>query len=434
MSTRDDRGREASDPDLADGSAVTDPSATGSAAPESSAGVPWRSPTVQVVLASTLLAPLGVPLVSPALPVVRDAFALADAEASLLVSAYFAVGIVLSPFIGVVVDRVGRRRVLVPSLVVFSVAGGAIAVAPDFATVLLIRLVQGVASAGIFITTVTIIADAFDGVGRNAVFGANNAALAAGAAVFPIVGGVLAAISWNAPFLAYLVGLPVAVAAYVLLDEPESERETRSLAYLRGAARALAGRDALTYYGAAFVTEALALGAIITALPFLLSAEFALSPLLIGLTLTASEIAAIVVSMGNGRLARRFTNQQLVAAGYACYGVGLAGAWIAPSPAVVAAAVFVFGAGLGLSVPAVDAAVSHLVPGRFRAGALSIRNSTTFLGRATGPVFFAGVAAATGYRPLLGVAAVAALALAVVTLAAVRPLSEDAPVPDAGGG
>ena len=51
--------------------------------------VPWRSPTVQVVLASTLLAPLGVPLISPALPVIRDAFGVTDAAASLLISAYF---------------------------------------------------------------------------------------------------------------------------------------------------------------------------------------------------------------------------------------------------------------------------------------------------------------------------------------------------------
>jgi hypothetical protein len=65
-----------------------------------SAAVPWDSSTVRVVFAATALAPLGVPLVSPALPVVRDAFGLTDATASLLVSVSFLTGIVLSPFIG----------------------------------------------------------------------------------------------------------------------------------------------------------------------------------------------------------------------------------------------------------------------------------------------------------------------------------------------
>lgn len=75
-----------------------------------SARVLWRSRTVQVVLASTLLAPLGVPLVAPALPVIRDAFGVSDATASLLISTYFLTGIVPSPFIGLLADRVGKSE------------------------------------------------------------------------------------------------------------------------------------------------------------------------------------------------------------------------------------------------------------------------------------------------------------------------------------
>ena len=76
----------------------------------------WRSRTVLVVLASTALAPLGVPLISPALPAFRDAFGVTGVGASLLVSGYFVVGIVLSPFIGLLTDRGGRKRVLIAGL------------------------------------------------------------------------------------------------------------------------------------------------------------------------------------------------------------------------------------------------------------------------------------------------------------------------------
>ena len=48
-------------------SVETDGAAGGDLDPER-ASVPWRSRTVQVVLLSTALAPLGVPLISPALP------------------------------------------------------------------------------------------------------------------------------------------------------------------------------------------------------------------------------------------------------------------------------------------------------------------------------------------------------------------------------
>jgi len=393
--------------------------------PETAARVPWDSPTVRIVLASTLLAPLGVPLVAPALPVIRDAFAVSDAQASLVVSAYFLVGILLSPFIGMVADRVGRRRVLVVSLLGFGLAGVAIAFAPDFATVVAIRVLQGTAAAGIFVATVTVIGDAFEGVQRNAVLGVNVAVLSTGAAVFPIVGGALVAVSWNAPFLLYVAALPLGLVALRYLDEPDHGDTERGFAYLRGAARAIASREAGVYYGAAFLCELLLFGAIVTALPFVLTGDYGLSPLVVGLVVAATEAGSVVVSTQNGRLARHVSNPGLVAAGFACFGLALLVLWAAPSAWVLALGAVVFGAGLGLSMPSVDAGVSALVPAEFRAGALSLRNSTTFLGRATGPVLFAGVATVTGYDPLLvggaAVALVAALLAAVVTGRRLRP-------------
>lgn len=371
-----------------------------------SAAIPWRSPRVQVVLASTLLAPLGVPLVAPALPVVSDAFGITDAETSLLISAYFVTGIFLSPFIGLLTDRVGRRRVLVPSLFVFSLAGIPLALAPDFTTLLVVRLAQGTAAAGIFITTVTLISDTFEESQRNAVLGVNAAALFVGAAAYPILGGALAGVGWNAPFLVYLAGLPVCLFAFRYLEEPESDRETRGLAYLRDAFAALPAGKALALYGAAFATEALVFGTIITTLPFLLTAAYGLSPVWIGSILTAATVVSALVASQNGRLAQYFSNYQLVALAFVCYGIGLLGAWLAPSPVFVGLAVLVYGAGLGIPLPSIDAAISGLVPMRLRAGALSLRNSATFLGRAAGPVVFVGIAVTTGYRTLLLVAGV----------------------------
>ncbi len=66
-------------------------------------GTPLQSSLVQIVLVSTLLAPLGVPFLSPALPVLREVFLVSEAEASLLISAYFVIGIAFSPFIGLLV-------------------------------------------------------------------------------------------------------------------------------------------------------------------------------------------------------------------------------------------------------------------------------------------------------------------------------------------
>ena len=386
--------------------------------PEPAAHVPWRSRTVQVVLLSTLLAPLGVPLVAPALPVLRDVFAVTDAQASLLVSAYFVVGVFVSPVVGVIADRIGRKRVLVASLFAFAASGGAAAFAPTFEILLVLRALQGTAAAGLFITTVTLVGDVFSGAQRNAVLGVNVAVLSTGAALFPIVGGALVAVSWNVPFLLYLLAVPVGLFAARVLPEPDVERETHGVTYIAGALRSLANRESVLLYGTAFTTELLTFGALVTALPFLLFAEFALTPVLIGLVITAGEGAAIVASSLNGRFARHLSNVGLIAVGFAAYGVGLVVAWTAPTPAVVALGAVAFGAGLGFSMPAVDAAISELVAGRYRAEAISLRNSTTFLGRATGPIVFTGIAAVVGgYRPLLLASGLVAFGLALLAVA-----------------
>ena len=392
--------------------------------------IPWRNRTVQVVLASTLLAPLGVPLVAPALPVIRDAFALTDAEASLLVSAYFVVGIVVSPFIGLLADRVGRKRVLVPALVVFSIAGLAGYFAPDYVTLLALRAVQGTAAAALFVTTVTIIGDVFEGVRRNAVLGVNVAVLSLGAAAFPVLGGALATVAWNTPFLAYAFGFPVALFAWFGLEdvpvrETESSKTADSasdrgvLGYVRGSVRSLSIRTG-AMLGTAFLTEFLLFGALVTALPFLLTESFGLTPLYVGLIIMAAEAGAMVVASTSGRLARLFTNGRLIAIGFGCYGIALLGVFLAPTPILVAISALVFGAGLGLTMPAVDATISELVSREYRAGLLGLRNSTTFLGRATGPFVFAASATIAGYRPLLAGAAVGILAIAFVAVLLTR--------------
>lgn len=368
---------------------------------------------------STLLAPLGVPLVSPALPAVRDAFGVTDAQAALLVSAYFVVGVLLSPFIGALTDRLGRRRVLAASLFVFGVTGGLTLLAPSFAVVVGLRAVQGTAAAGVFISTVTLIGDSFEGPQRNAVLGVNVAVLSAGAAVFPLVGGLLVAYGWNAPFVMYLLAVPLSLAVARWLHEPAStaSRPVWGREYVRGVARALRPPATRTLFLATFAVELLLFGAVLTALPFLLVDEFALSALLVGATITAVEVAAIVVSAGNGWLARRVSNRRLVAVGFACFGVGFVGAWLATGPAFVGLAMLAVGAGIGIVLPTVDAELST-VPAAYRAGVLSLRNSTTFLGRAAGPVLFTGLAVSFGYRPLLLAAGMAAVVVAIVTLVA----------------
>jgi MFS family permease len=354
--------------------------------------------------------------VSPGLPVFRDQFGVTEPEASLLVSGYFVVGIALSPFVGVPTDRIGRKPVLVAGLSVFGLLGGSMAFAPSFEAVLALRVLQGTGAAAIFITTVTIVSDAFEGPQRNTVLGVNVAVLSVAAALFPVLGGYLVTVDWRAPFLAYFAAVPVALAVFLGLPETRTRSESDGTGYLRAAAAEIATPRTLGLFGATLLTELLAFGVVFTAIPFLLGQT--LSPVLVGVALLATEGVSTVVAAGNGRLARRLSSDRLVALGFCCYGLGFVGAWAATGATAVATALTVAGAGIGLLLPSIDAAVSERVSAEYRAGAFSLRNSTTFLGRAAGPLVFTGLASrpGLGYESLLLAAGAVALAVAVATL------------------
>lgn len=382
--------------------------------------LPWRSRLFQVVLASTFVLPLGVPLLSPILPAVRDAFGITDVRTSYLLSVYFLPGIVLSPIIGRSSDRVGRRPVLVVSLFAFGVVGIAIASLEDFTLILAARFVQGVAAAGIFVTTVTIIAESFAGAQRNAVFGFNVAMLSTGRSLYPVLGGALAAYGWRAPFLCFFVA--VLVGLFVARRFDESPRTPRSdgSATVRDTVTELIDVRTPPLYAATVLAEVVIFGAIMTAVPFLLATDFDGSGVVIGSIVALTTAVSALVAAANGRLARRFSNRDLVGTGFVLFGTSMLGVGTAASTSAIAILVVPFGAGIGLVLPSVDAGISRVVSSGMYASALSLRQSATGLGRATGPLLFTALASVTGYRALLLGAGSATLTIGLGGLTVIR--------------
>lgn len=387
-----------------------------------------RSRTLAALLASTAVLPLGVPMLSPVLPAIRDAFGLGDPVTSLVMTVYYLPAVALSPLLGVAIDRVGRRAMLVPAMLVWATAGLVIASAPTFEVVLLMRVIHGAAAATVLIVTVTLIGDVYDGVERNTILGANFAVLFGSSAVVPLVGGVLVEDGWNVPFLVFAVGFPVALFAFVAIVEPDRPVPRGGIAYLRGAVDALPGLPALGLYGAAFLAEFAMFGSILTALPFLLSDSFGAMPVVVGAVISASTLVIATVSASNGWFARRLPNRWLIVAGFVVLGGSLLAFQVADSPLRFGVVAALFGVGSGLILPSVDASIASLTEATYRGGALSLRNSATFLGRGTGPVAFTLAAGVTGYLPLMAAVGGSLLVLALISAAVVarRPADDAA--------
>lgn len=366
------------------------------------ASVPWRSSTLIVILASSLIGVMGVSLISPILPDLRGVFGLSDAQAGLIITAYTLPGIFLTPFVGLVADRVGRRRVMVPLLLIFGVAGAAISMAGSFEAVLVLRFVQGIGSSALVALAVTLIGDVYEGGRRDAVMGVNGSTVGVGAATYPLIGGTLGAVRWEAPFLFFGVGILVGILAAVALEEPAGGQSADVRRYLGRLRTVVVLPEALAIFLAVFVVFFVFYGAVLTALPLLLSDEFGLGATEIGPLLSVTAVAMALVSSQYSRVSDWRTAPELVALGFVLFGTSTLGLWLAPSAPFVGLALLAFGVGFGITMPSIDTAIVTLVSGELRAGMMGMRTSLLRLGQTLGPVGFTATAEAAFSTPLIG--------------------------------
>ncbi|MWV38515.1 MFS transporter [Natrialba sp. INN-245] len=360
-----------------------------------------ESPAVAVIFSSTLVAVMGVSLISPALPTVQMAWDISESEASLLLSAFTLPGIFLTIPIGLVADRIGRKPILIPSLVVFGFSGSSIIFISDFTLILALRAIQGAAGSAVVMLTVTLLGDLYTGEQRRMLIGTNAAILAIGAAGYPLLGGALASIAWSAPFACFFLAVFVAISGIPLLEEPDWD-ENESNSTIR---EFLTGSTPMTpfavLYLAIFGIFFILYGAQLTAVPFLLANEFELSSSGIGVLLGIPAVVMGLTAMQGNRVLRLLTSFQSIALGFVSYGIGLAIVAVADSIYVVAGALLLFGLGQGLAEPITDTALTERAPDEFRGSIMSIRTSIIRLGTTVGPPLTVGAATVFGYRQTL---------------------------------
>jgi len=373
----------------------------------------WRrtlrdSPAAAVIFASTLVAVMGVSLISPALPAVQEAWNISESQASLLLSAFTLPGIFLTLPIGLLADRIGRKPILIPSLVVFGLSGGGIIFISDFMLLLVLRAIQGAASSAIVMLTVTLLGDLFTGEQRRVLIGTNAAILAAGAAGYPLLGGALATLAWSAPFACFLLALLVAIPGITLLEEPNQDRTNSSSSIREFISGPTPMAPFAVLYLAIFGIFVILYGAQLTAVPFLLANDYQLSSAGIGLLVGLPAVTMGMTAMQGDRVLRVLTSFQSIALGFVSYGIGLAVVALADSIYVVAGALLLFGLGQGLAEPITDTALNERAPDEFRGSIMSIRTSVLRLGTTVGPPLSVGAATVFGYRQTLLVSGTAA--------------------------
>ena len=76
----------------------------------------YRDKNLQLVFLITMITIMGVNIVAPAFPSVVRELGISPQEVGLLVTIFTLPGIFLTPLYGILADRYGRKKILVPSL------------------------------------------------------------------------------------------------------------------------------------------------------------------------------------------------------------------------------------------------------------------------------------------------------------------------------
>jgi len=323
--------------------------------------------------------------VAPVLPVVIDHFGISKQQVSWLITVFTLPGVILTPTLGIMADRWGRKRILVPSLFLFAIAGTACAFTHTFHQLLILRFVQGIGAASLGSLNVTIIGDLYSGHSRAAALGYNGSILSLGTASYPIVGGALATIGWNYPFALPILAVPVGLIILFTLNNPEPRSEDNFFRYLKDTAKSLKNRNVIGIFITSILIFVVLYGANLTYFPLLLGKTYGASSLVTGVIISFSSITTAIASAQVGRLSRHFTEKNLLLAAFLLYFISM---FIVPFIHVLWAFVFptmLFGAAMGIGLPSIQKMLTDLAPIEQRAAFMSLNGMVLRLGQTLGP-------------------------------------------------
>ncbi len=371
-----------------------------------------------LVYASSVLVIMGVNLIQPVLPAMIAPFRITDADVGLVIAVYTAPAIVLAPLLGVVADRYGRRPLLAGGLILFGVAGTAVAFAPDFAWVLALRAVQGIGFSAVIPLTIVLIGDLLEDRREVAGQGLKVFIDRVGELVLPPLGGVLALVGWRWPFLSYAAAVPLGLLVLLWMPETRGKSASSLGRYLRDVARVVRNPRLLLAFAAGFLRFFLDY-AFFTYLPLFVVRTHGLTTVGAGLLRSLHALGAMVTASQAGRLAAAWDKGRLVLGAFIVSGLALLAVPFTPGMGTMAPVLLFYGVANGVISPMQKSLLTQNAPLELRGGVISLDRLSQQIAKTAG---------VSGIGLLLGVAEISTLfrvmaVLSFVSVGLMAPLA-----------
>jgi len=350
------------------------------------------------ILAASSLTLFAMAAVAPALPAIERAYPDVPDVALLtrMVLTITALFIALSaPFAGFLIDRIGRKPVLLAALALYLVSGTAAIWLNELRDILISRAVLGIAIGMILTTATTLIGDFYQGESRNRMAGAQIAVMVLGVAAGTTLAGFLADTDWRLPFYMYLIAVLVVPLVLFGIREPETTLQTESPRGLFApGTRFPVVRVGMIY--ALIWLSLLSTFVIPSQTAFLLPEIGIPGAFIAGISIAVFNVVGAAMAMQFRRLRVRFDNNVILAGSFVFLGIGLLLSASAESIPQVMLGMILAGFGFGPLIPALNAWLLSVAPVTLRGRLVGGLTFFQFLGMFASPFYSQPVADIVG--------------------------------------
>ncbi len=183
-------------------------------------------PTLIALCLVPLIMVLGNSMLIPVLPAIQKELHVNLVQVGLLITVFSIPAGIVIPFAGMISDRVGRKTVMFPALLVYGIGGilaGIFAVLLKenaFPYIIVARIIQGIGAGGTYQLGMALAGDLIQSSERSQVLGLLEASNGLGKVISPLAGAAIALITWYTPFFVYgVLAIPVAFLILFIVKE-----------------------------------------------------------------------------------------------------------------------------------------------------------------------------------------------------------------------
>lgn len=324
---------------------------------------------VWLLVAANVVVALGYGVVAPVLPQYARHFGVSIGAATFVITAFAAMRLCSAPPAGLLVQRLGERRVYIGGLLIVALSTGACAFAQTYWQLLLFRSFGGMGSAMFTVSSLGLMIRISPPNARGRVAGLFSSGFLLGSVGGPVLGSLTAGVGLAAPFVIYGAALLVAAAVVLVflrhstVAAPSADIE--AAVSVRAVLLHRAYRAALL---SNFATGWAAFGLRIALVPLFVVEVLHRGAGAAGLALATFAVGNVSAVIPSGYLSDRAGRRTLLIVGLSVSAATTVLVGLTSSLPVFLAAAYLTGAATGIFVSPQQAAVADVVGSRARSG------------------------------------------------------------------